>query len=187
MGRKVDKEVRTDEVLLSKEDSVAYNIAYYGRTEIIGSADSDPVWQIKRVTSTGGLKKIEFANYGKYDLKWVDRYSYFTPDPAPEPAPSLGTVTPSGLSIAGRITEVVLNDTTWTALPAVPLALRNQINIQNNSLSALKVRYDTVPLGYVGIELSSGAERQYAITPSIAIYAKLEPGGAGTITVEELS
>lgn len=187
MGRKVDKEVRTDEVLLSKEDTVAYNIVYYGRTEIIGSADSDPVWQIKRVTSTGGLKKVEYANYGKYDQKWADRYTYFTPDPAPEPAPSLGTITISGLTVAGKVTEVALNDTTWTALPAVAFAGRNQLNIQNNLTFDMKINYSAATVGYVGVTIASGSERQYAITPTIVMYGKLEPGGTGSITVEELA
>lgn len=187
MGRKVDKEVRTDEVLLSKEDHVAYNIVYYGRTEIIGSADSDEVWQIKRITSTAGVKKVEYANHGKYNLKWSDRYSYFSPDPAPEPAPSLGTITISGLTVAGRITEVPLNDSSWTALPAIALGARNQINIQNDLTFDMKLNYSAATVGYVGIKIASGSERQYAITPTIVLYGKLEPGGSGSITIEELA
>jgi hypothetical protein len=187
MGRKVDKEVRTDEVLLTKEDGVAYNINYFGRTEIILALDSEPVWQIKRVTTSAGIKKVEYANYGKYNLVWADRYSYFSPDPPAESAPPLGSVSITGLTIAGKITVVTLNDATWTALPAVPLANRNQINLQNESSFDFKLRYDNVFAGYAGVTIASGSERQYGIRDTIVVYAKWAPGGSGTITVEELS
>lgn len=187
MGRKVDKEVRTDEVLLTKEDGVAYNIAYFGRTEIILALDSEPVWQIKRVTTSVGIKKVEYANYGKYNLVWDDRYSYFSPDPPVEYAPPLGVVGVSGLTIAGKITVVTLNDVGWTALPAVPLVQRNQINLQNDSGFDFKLQYNPLTAGYVGFKIADGVERQYGITDTIIVYGKFQPGGAGSITVEELS
>jgi hypothetical protein len=42
-----------------------------------------------------------------------------------------GTFTPSGLKVAGRISEVALNAVTWTALPATALTARNAIRVQN--------------------------------------------------------
>ena len=53
-----------------------------------------------------------------------------------------GAIKPSGLNIGGLITEVVLNSVTWTALPALPLASRNSIAIQNTSGIEIKINYD---------------------------------------------
>jgi len=44
-----------------------------------------------------------------------------------------GSFSPSGLTIGGKITEVVLNSTAWVALPLTALTSRNALNIQNNS------------------------------------------------------
>jgi hypothetical protein len=100
-----------------------------------------------------------------------------------------GTITPQGLQVGGLYTEVTLNATTWTALPATPLEGRNQLNIQNTSGVDIKVNFDTfaaLPVGYVGILIADGSERQYAIKDSILIYAKAA-SGTPTIGVEELA
>jgi hypothetical protein len=96
-------------------------------------------------------------------------------------------VTPSGLTIGGFITVVALNDSSWVALPPVPLTNRNQINIQNETSFDFKIRYDNTFVGYAGVTIASGSERQYAIKDTIIIYAKMSPGGSGSITVEELA
>lgn len=95
-------------------------------------------------------------------------------------------VSPSGLSIAGRITEVQLSSSAWTALPATPLADRNSIAIQNVSGVAIKLNYDNTESGYVGVLVPAEAERQYDITDDILIYAKAE-SGTPTVVIEELS
>lgn len=94
---------------------------------------------------------------------------------------------PSGLTVGGKITEVIVTDSAWAPLPAAAFANRNQLNIQNESAFNIKIRYDNVPAGYVGVTIASGSERQYAIKDTITIYAKFEPGGSGTIQVEELA
>lgn len=99
-----------------------------------------------------------------------------------------GTFSQSGLFNGGRITEVSINDSTWTALPAAPLGNRNAISIQNSSGATLKLNYSASTVGYFGIAVASGGERMYVITDSIVVYAKSEPGsGTVTITVEEIS
>lgn len=92
----------------------------------------------------------------------------------------------SGLSIAGKITEVTLNTATWTALPATPLSNRNAITIQNPSGTEVKINFDNTVGTYTGIIIADGSERFYDITDSIIIYAKAQTG-TPTVTVEELS
>lgn len=97
-----------------------------------------------------------------------------------------GEFTPSGLRISGRVTEVVLSDTAWTALPPVPLANRNAINIQNYSGTQIKLNFDPTITEYVGVVVNDQSERNYDIKDSILIFARSELG-APKITVEELS
>ena len=97
-----------------------------------------------------------------------------------------GSFTPSGLNVGGRVTEVALNATTWTALPAAPLANRNAIAIQNLSGIEIKLNYSDDVVGYVGVVVGSGSERAYDITDAIVLYAK-SASGTPTITVEELA
>lgn len=187
-GRKVDHEQRVDEVLHFVEDKVAYNIVYYGRTEGFDTADTDSLWQIKRITISGDEKRTLYANFGKYNCRWDLRTTYFPAEPAPIADPTV-TFTPSGLRNGGRITEVTLSDVAWTVLPATALASRNAMSIQNVSGSEIKVNYDftaPLPAGYVGTVIPSGGERQYDITDAIPLYAKAETGSP-IIIVEEIS
>lgn len=100
--------------------------------------------------------------------------------------PSTGTVQFTGLSIGGKVTEVTIDSTSWTPLPATPLAQRNALAIQNLSGIEIKLNYDNTIVGYVGMVVANGAERQYDITDAIVIYAKAA-SGTPTINVEELA
>ena len=100
--------------------------------------------------------------------------------------PLTGSLTPSGLRVGGLITQVTLNAVTWTALPATPLVQRNAIAIQNISAVEIKLQYDPATVGYVGVVVPVGGERQYDITDTIIIYAKAS-AGAPIIVVEEIS
>jgi len=97
-----------------------------------------------------------------------------------------GTIRPSGLNVAGKITEVTLASGSWSAIPATPLSNRNAISIQNNSGTEIKVNYDNTESGYVGMIVANGSERFYDITDSIIIYAKSQ-SGTPTVVVEEIS
>lgn len=92
----------------------------------------------------------------------------------------------SGLNIGGRITEVTIDNTSWTALPASPLAARNTIAVQNVSGEEIKINYDSGVAGYKGIVVASGSERTYDISDAIILYAK-SISSTVTINVEEIS
>lgn len=92
----------------------------------------------------------------------------------------------SGLRIAGRVTIVTLNTTTWTALPAVPLANRNAIRIQNRSGVEFKLNYDPLEPEYVGVVIDGNWDEFKDITSTIVVYAKAS-SGTPQIAIEELS
>lgn len=194
-ARHVDKNVRADPVMYYKEAEYAGNAIFYGRTPGFDVLDSDEKWQIKLVTYEGGEIITRFANAGKYNCSWDDRATYFSsilPIVGPDfPADSTisGEVTISGLNIGGRVSEVAINDTTWTAVPASPLSDRNALSIQNYSGVEIKINYDLtgpLPAGYTGTPIANNAERFYDVTDNVIIYAKSVSGNV-TITAEELS
>lgn len=99
-----------------------------------------------------------------------------------------GAITPSGLTIGGLVTEVALDDTNWTALPASPLTDRNTIAIQNRSGKEIKLNYSNSVSGYVGMVVADGSERTYDIKDTILIYGKVAPGGGvAVVNVEEIA
>lgn len=96
------------------------------------------------------------------------------------------TSTPSGLNIGGKVTEVTLNDTTWTPLPLTPLTDRNAVAIQNRSGIEVKINYDNTAIGYLGMVIPTGGERFYDLTDDILIYAKAS-SGTPILNIEELA
>lgn len=97
-----------------------------------------------------------------------------------------GNVSISGLSVGGKVTEVTLNPTTWSALPATALLNRNAINIQNVSGEEIKINYSSGISGYVGMVIGSGSERSYDIQDDIVLYGK-SISSVVTINVEEIA
>lgn len=97
-----------------------------------------------------------------------------------------GSFRPAGLTIGGRISSVSLDTTNWTPLPAIPLANRNALSIQNISGVEIKLQYDDTTVGYVGVAVGPSNERFYSISDSIVIYAKAS-SGSPSILVEELA
>lgn len=96
-----------------------------------------------------------------------------------------GTFQQSGLKLGGKITELDIDNTTWTPFTVTPLTKRNQINIQNESGQLVKLRYD-VDVGFVGVYIKSGMERQYTVQGTIVMYFKSEES-ACKIVIEELA
>ena len=92
----------------------------------------------------------------------------------------------SGLRVQGRVTEVTLNPTTWTALPSTALPMRNALGVQNRTGTEIKVNYDPTVVGYVGMVIPDLAERQYDVTEAITLYGKSQVGTV-IVAVEELS
>lgn len=97
-----------------------------------------------------------------------------------------GTFTPSGLKVAGKITAVVLNSATWTALPASALSARNAIRIQNQSGIEIKINYDNTVATYLGVWVKPNGETYYDISDTISLYA-MSASGTPTVIVEEIS
>lgn len=56
-------------------DQVSSTVKYLG-TAAVGQATSDPAWSIKKLTTTGTVLEIEWADGNdKYDNVWDDRAS----------------------------------------------------------------------------------------------------------------
>jgi hypothetical protein len=91
----------------------------------------------------------------------------------------------TGLKDGGRVTEVVLTDSSWMPLPLVPLTNRNAISIQNPTATPIKINYET-PSGYEGMVISGEGERFYDITEAIVLYGR-SSSGTVTINVEEIA
>lgn len=180
---------RTDPILYIIEDRWSdTSCIYIGKTPAFDTLTSQSKWQIQRVTFDGTKLVTQFGNNAKFNCIWDNRASYFGPSggiPIPGDVVS-GSFTLSGLNIAGKISEVTLDALSWTALPAVPLVNRNAMSIQNQSLIEIKLNYDNLEPGYVGVKLGSNAERYYDIKDSIVIYAKAQ-SGTPTILIEEIS
>lgn len=98
-----------------------------------------------------------------------------------------GEFSPTGLKNGGRITEVVLSDSAWTALPpSGALANRNAINLQNyDTGTQIKINFRN-DVGYVGVIINENSERNYDITEHIQLYARSEIG-TPVLIVEEIS
>ena len=93
---------------------------------------------------------------------------------------------PLGLSVGGRVTEVTLTSSGWTALPATALEFRNAISIQNLSGQTIKLNYDNSVSGFVGVSILNNSERYYDMKDTITLYGKSASGSA-VIVVEELA
>jgi len=187
------KQVRIDEIKLIKIDEPAANIRYIGRSSSMRGTTAEPIWQILRQYRNGDIITSTYALMGEYKGVWDNRESYFDaaiPDndnPLDGNIAVTGTFTPSGLRVAGRVTEVLLSTTSWTALPpGGALDNRNAINIQNYSGDEIKLNFDPAEPGYVGIYLNDQSERNYDIKDSIEIFAKAKTGGT-ILTIEEIS
>ncbi len=184
------RQVRTDEIKLIKIDEPAANIRYIGRSLAFGASDSETVWQIQRQYKNGSILINTYANKGSFTASWTDRATYFT-EAIPDSTNAIDTEVSGAVSIAGqknfgKFTEVTINSTTWTALPATALANRNSLTIQNQGSVAIKVNPSNVPGGYVGMVIHPSGDRSYNIGPSIVLYAKSSSGSV-TVGVEEFS
>lgn len=176
-----------------------------------GTLDSAPAWLLELTKfEDGKIKEVQYADNADFTQVWDDRLLAFTldgtgaadgdsnffmlpfrlfddqgkPFALDNPLP----IKPSGLNIAGRITEVNLDATSWTALPAAALANRNAIAVQNrNGLSInIRLNYDNAAPAGEGVLVEDGEDRFYDITDTIILYGRTD-GGTVTVTVEELS
>lgn len=187
------RQVRTDEIKLIKIDEPAANIRYIGRSSSLRGTTAEPIWQILRQYRNGDIITSTYALMGEFKGVWDNRTSYFDtaiPDdnnPLDGNIAVTGTFSPSGLRVAGRVTEVLLSTTEWTALPpGGPLDNRNAINIQNYSGDEIRLNYDPTVAGFKGIILNDQSERALDIKDTIQLFAKAKTGGS-VIIVDEIS
>lgn len=187
------RQVRTDEIKLIKIDEPAANIRYIGRSSSLRGTTAEPIWQILRQYRNGDIITSTYALMGEFKGVWDNRTSYFDtaiPDndnPLDGNIAVTGTFSPSGLRVAGRVTEVLLSTTEWTALPpGGPLDNRNAINIQNYSGDEIRLNYSSTIPGFTGIILNDQSERALDIKDTIQLYAKAKTGGS-VIIVDEIS
>lgn len=132
------------------------------------------------IYATNLPKSVEDREYGKFELDGDGKIRVRTSGTI------TGTIKPTGLNTAGKVTEVTVNDTTWTALPATALSARNAIGIQNLSGQTIKINFDNAVVGFVGMVIANGSERTYDITDAIIVYAKCQSGTA-VVNIEEIS
>jgi len=99
-----------------------------------------------------------------------------------------GTFTDTGLSIGGLLTVIALNPTTWTALPATPLANRNTLCLQNRSGEGMYINFITSDTGaaYKGWFVPNNGVQNLKITQDIILYGKSETSNV-SILVKELA
>lgn len=105
----------------------------------------------------------------------------------------LGSFSLTGLKTAGRITEVIVDDTGWVPLPATLdiLANTNSVEVQNNSGNGNTLLLNFVSGALIGNatigrRVVDGGFKNYAIQPGIVIYGRMQVG-TGLVTVEQLS
>jgi len=96
------------------------------------------------------------------------------------------TARPSGLITGGRISEVSLILTAWTALPAIPLAKRNAVAFQNQTTQTFKINFVSTTGVIIGWFIGPGGELFEDITDSIIIFGRAVTGD-GKLIVKELS
>jgi hypothetical protein len=102
--------------------------------------------------------------------------------------PLSGTFTDSGLSIAGLISKVSINETTWTALPLTPQTDRNTLCIQNRSGQGMYINFtgSDVDATLKGWYIPNNGVQNLKLTDSIIVYGKSETSTVD-ILVKELS
>lgn len=107
-------------------------------------------------------------------------------NPAGETIDITGDFTASGLTVAGKITEVALNSSTWTALPSTALTNRNGMGIQNPNGVEIKLNFDNTEPGYVGWKIAPNGETFLDVRDTIVIYAK-SASSTPTVVIMEVS
>lgn len=92
--------------------------------------------------------------------------------------------TPAGLRTAGKITEITVDSTSWTALPLSALTDRNGLGVQNVGNKQIKLNFDNTEPGYVGWIINSGGETFIDVTDAVVVYAKADSGNQLLIVME---
>jgi hypothetical protein len=97
-----------------------------------------------------------------------------------------GVLNIQGVSIEGRIQQLALVTTAWTAAPLVPLTNRNSLIVQNTSNRTVLWNYTSNPAVTIGFQIPANGIREIVITDDVIVYLRAV-GGAATVIVEELA
>jgi hypothetical protein len=97
-----------------------------------------------------------------------------------------GVLNIQGVSIQGRIQQLSLVTTAWTAAPLVPLANRNSLIVQNTSVRTILWNYTNNPAVTVGFQIPANGIREIMITDDVIVYLRAV-SAAATVIVEELA
>ncbi len=100
-----------------------------------------------------------------------------------------GDFVPQGLTIGGKITMMTIDSNQWYLAPATAFQNRNNIVIQNLSVSGgvLLWNYDNISSATSGFQVPQGGSRSLAIQGSIPVYVRMLSGGSTLICIEELA
>jgi hypothetical protein len=185
----VDIYRRTDPVMYTLEDRGTFDRIIFGRTPKFNTNTAAAQWQVWCAYYDGNVITTTFANDAKYNCTWDDRASYFSglgPGAAFPGETLTGEVESTSPIAGGRITLVTLTNAAWTAIPAVAVANRQGLGIQNLAGNSVRLNWtNTAPAGE-GILLGDGSERYYSVKASATLYGRFTTLASGVVTVEEL-
>lgn len=147
------EEVRLDEVLVKKVDQSSPFLKYIGRADIRtgGAQTSDPIWQIIRVTLSGGVETQEYADYGSYRNVWDSRSSYFSAFTVP--TGTQGALVVGTTAVAVRVGASDLPD-------------RKTVTLYNNSQETLYWGWSSGVTTSTGIPIIAGAVQTWCVEGS---------------------
>lgn len=87
----------------------------------------------------------------------------------------------------GRVSIVSVPDDAWVPLPAVALAGRIALGIQNESGRDLEVKYVNTGVFGTGMLVESGDRIDYDLPEGVVLFGRLSANGPRDIRVEELA
>lgn len=168
---------RSDENGIYLVDFAQPNLIYYGITPTQLTATDDCRWQIKRISLEGNIRRVDYANFQKYNNIWDDRASYFPAVPdngeiLPEYEEAFPSSTTSQQILSQRTIKVTVNSTTWTELTAAFTDYK-VVSVRNKTGVACVVNGDNTVIGVTGYPIDDDEELNYnEISSSFKLYAK---------------
>lgn len=112
------------------------------------SLDSEPVWQIARISTVGSITTTEFADDGNYSQVWDDRATLFPPlPPSPPPGP---TGTDGEFTLFSDVSSVpastITDVLTYTVAPDQQLSLA-RIEMSGDNIAVYEYYVNNVIAG----------------------------------------